>query len=204
MRVCFNIASYYTQNPEHIKDLAQEGVFGIGRAMDEYDPSYGTRFSTFVRRYIQNSVADKVSVTSTDVTIPSRVLLDARAGRSTQETNPAAFAVIASAILFDAPGDGLAVTETFPDAGPTPEENVARGSQDDFFRRLVASSLQILPERERDIIVRRHLVEPGDTLEDIGRDLGLTRERVRQLESASMAKIRRHIGRIAGRDQLFT
>lgn len=206
MRVCFNIASYYSSNPEHVKDLAQEGVFGIHRALDEYDSSYGTRFSTFVRRYIQNSVADKVSATSTDVTIPSRVLLDARAGRSNAESSPAAFAVIAPAVLFDAPniGDGLSVAETFPDAGPSPEDNVARSSQEEYFKRLIASALQILPSRERDIIVRRHLTDPGETLEDIGRDLGITRERVRQLEAASMTKIRRHIGRLAGRDRLFT
>ncbi|MNU40305.1 RNA polymerase principal sigma factor HrdA [compost metagenome] len=206
MRVCFNIASYYSSNPEHVKDLAQEGVFGIHRALDEYDASYGTLFSTFVRRYIQNSVADKVSATSTDVTIPSRVLLDARAGRTNAENSPAAFAVIAPSVLFDAPntGDGLPVAETFADSAPSPEENAAKSSQEDYFKRLIASALQILPSRERDIIVRRHLTDPGETLEEIGRDLGITRERVRQLEAASMTKIRRHVGRLAGRDRLFT
>src|SRR5690606_1355686 len=98
MRVSFNIASYYSSNSEHIRDLAQEGVFGIRRALDEYDASYGTLFSTFVRRYIQNSIADKVSAVSTDVTIPSRVLLDARAGRTTKAVAPAAFAVLKSPV----------------------------------------------------------------------------------------------------------
>lgn len=206
MRVCFNIASYYSSNPEHVKDLAQEGVFGIHRALDEYDASYGTLFSTFVRRYIQNSVADKVSATSTDVTIPSRVLLDARAGRTNAGNSPAAFAVIAPSVLFDAPniGDGLPVAETFADPAASPEENAAKSSEEDYFKRLMESALQILPARERDIIVRRHLTEPGETLEEIGRDLGITRERVRQLEAASMTKIRRHVARLAGRDRLFT
>jgi RNA polymerase sigma factor, sigma-70 family len=202
MRVCFNIASYYTSNTEHQRDLAQEGVFGIKRALDEYDPSYGTLFSTFVRRYIQNAIAEKVSVTTTDVSIPSRVLLDARAGRTSPETNPSAHSVIAPSVLLDAPiqSDGVAVSELFPDSGPTPEENAAKLSEDDYFHQLIQSALHMLPQREREIIVRRHLSDPGETLEEIGRDLGITRERVRQLESASMTKIRRHIDRLVDQD----
>lgn len=205
MRVSFNIASYYSSNPEHIRDLAQEGVFGIRRALDEYDAAYGTLFSTFVRRYIQNSIAEKVSAVSTDVTIPSRVLLDARAGRTTKAASPAAFAVLASPLLFDAPlsPDGTAVSEMFPDPAPTPEENVSKLSQEAYFRRLVQSSLEVLTPRERQIIQRRHLLDPGDTLEEIGRDLGVTRERVRQLEVASMLKIKRHVSRISGKGRLF-
>jgi RNA polymerase sigma factor, sigma-70 family len=201
MRVCFNIASYYTSNPEHLKDLAQEGVFGIRKALDEYDPSYGTLFSTFVRRYIQNAVADKVGVVSTDVSIPSRVLLDARAGRTTPESSPAAFSVLAPQKLFDSSpsGGGPRMSEMFPDSAPTPEDIAARSSEEDHFRRLVASSLRILPEREQAIMVRRHLSDPGETLEEIGRELGITRERVRQLEGAAMEKMRRHVARIAGR-----
>ncbi|NTF17390.1 sigma-70 family RNA polymerase sigma factor [Agrobacterium rubi] len=206
MRVSFNIASYYSSNPEHIRDLAQEGVFGIRRALDEYDPSYGTLFSTFVRRYIQNAVADKVSAVSTDVTIPSRVLLDARAGRTNKEGSPAAFAVLTSPILFDAPvsGDGMAVSEMFADSGPTPEDNVARMSQDSYFQKLIASSLEMLTPRERTIMERRHLQDPGETLEEIGRDLGITRERVRQLEGASLLKMKRHVSRISSRSALFS
>jgi RNA polymerase sigma factor (sigma-70 family) len=204
MRVCFNIASYYTSNPEHLKDLSQEGVFGIHRALDEFDSSYGTRFSTFVRRYIQNAIADKVSATSTDITIPSRVLLDARSGRTTANENPAAHAVIAPSVMFDAPNsDGLPVMEIFPDAAPNPEENAAKSSQEDYFKKLVSSALGELSARERDIVVRRHLTDPPDTLEEIGRDLGVTRERVRQLEAASMAKIGRHVARLSGKAKLF-
>lgn len=206
MRVCFNIASYYSSNPEHIRDLAQEGVFGIRRALDEYDASYGTLFSTFVRRYIQNAIADKVSAVSTDVTIPSRVLLDARAGRTNKEGSPFAFAVLNPPVLFDAPvsGEGVTASAMFPDTSPTPEDNVARMSQESYLRKLVQSSLEILTPREREIMERRHLIDPGDTLEEIGRDLGITRERVRQLEGSSMGKIRRHVTRIAGRGRLFT
>lgn len=91
----------------------------------------------------------------------------------------------------------------FADSAPTPEENAARLSQEAFFRKLIRSSLEVLTPREREIVERRHLRDPGDTLEEIGRDLGVTRERVRQLEGASMTKLRRHVSRIAGRGCLF-
>lgn len=206
MRVCFNVASYYSSNPEHVRDLAQEGVFGIRRALDEYDPSYGTLFSTFVRRYIKNAIADKVSAVSTDVSIPSRVLLDARAGRITRDGAPAAFAVLTAPMLLDAPAhpDSGSVADLFPDTSPSPEELVSRVSDESYYRKLVKASLVGLSSREREIVSRRHLTDPADTLEQIGRDLGITRERVRQLEVASMAKIRRYVSRVVDKNNLFS
>lgn len=200
-RVCYNVASYYTNNPEHLKDLAQEGTFGIRRALDEYDFSYGTKFSTFSRRYIQNAIADKVSTVASDISIPSRVFLDARAGRITAARNPSAFAAIATPVSFDAPlaaAEGMFVSEVFADSGPTPAEIVEKSSQEEFFKKIIASALSSLDERERQIMTRRHLIDPTDTLEEIGRDIGVTRERIRQLEVAAMIKIRKHMQKHAG------
>jgi RNA polymerase sigma-32 factor len=56
----------------------------------------------------------------------------------------------------------------------------------------------MLDERERVIVRRRHLVDPPDTLDMIGKDIGVTRERVRQIEAASMKKIRKHLTKKVG------
>lgn len=200
-RVCYNIASYYTSNPEHLKELAQEGTFGIRRALDEYDFSYGTKFSTFSRRYIQNAIAEQVSTVASDISIPSRVFLDARAGRITHARNPSAFAAITPSMSFDAPlsaTTGLSVAEVFPDSGPTPAEIVEKSSQENYFRLIISSALSTLEDRERLIMTRRHLIDPTDTLEEIGRDIGVTRERVRQLEAACIVKIHKYITRLHG------
>lgn len=200
-RVCYHIASYFTKNPDHLAELAQEGTFGIRDALDKFDFSYNTKFSTFSRQYIQNAVAAEVSRVTGTLTMPSRVMLDARAGRIAPEARPEAFAAIAHPLSFDLPsgGDtGLPLSETFADPAPTPEDIAHASSQQDHFKRLVEDALSILDERERAVVRRRHFVDPPDTLEVIGNDIGVTRERVRQIEAACMKKIKAHLVRTTG------
>ncbi|WP_327210869.1 sigma-70 family RNA polymerase sigma factor [Rhizobium leguminosarum] len=206
-RVSYHIASYYTKNPAHQEELAQEGTFGIRVALDKYDFSFNTKFSTFSRQYVQNAIAAEVSRVTGTLSMPSRVMLDARAGRTTPESRPQAFAAIGTPVSFDLPlgGDtGLPLSETFADAAPNPEDIAISESQQGYFRSLVAESLAILDERERAIVRRRHLIDPPDTLDMIGRDVGVTRERVRQIEAASMRKIRKHLTKkLGGGESLF-
>jgi len=79
------------------------------------------------------------------------------------------------------------------DDRPGPEE-VVTGMRDARARSAwLAQALADLSPRERLIIDRRRLREEGDTLEAVGRDLGISKERVRQLESRAMSKLREHI-----------
>lgn len=204
-RVFYHIASYYTDNPAHLEELAQEGVFGIRVALDKYDFSFNTKFSTFFRQYVQNAIAAEVARVTGTLSMPARVMLDAKAGRITPDARPQAFAAIGSPLSFDLPsGDaGLSLSETFADSGPSPEDVAVQESQQAFYRRLVEDSLSVLDAREREIVRRRHLVDPPDTLDMIGRDVGVTRERVRQIEAASMKKVRKHLTRTLSGESLF-
>lgn len=206
-RVFYHIASYYTHNPAHLEELAQEGVFGMRVALDRYDFSFNTKFSTFFRQFVQNAIAGEVARVTGTLSMPARVMLDARAGRITPEIRPQAFAAIGSPLSFDIPaGDetGLSLSETYADAAPSPEDVAIQESEQTYYRRLVAGSLSILDDREREVVRRRHLIDPPDTLETIGNDIGVTRERVRQIEATSIKKIRTHLERVlSGSESIF-
>ena len=81
------------------------------------------------------------------------------------------------------------------DEGPNPEE-VVTGLRDAESRsRWLAEAIGELTEREQTIIHRRRMVEDGATLEELGKVLGVSKERVRQLESRALQKLKVSIGR---------
>jgi RNA polymerase sigma-32 factor len=93
--------------------------------------------------------------------------------------------------------------EFLADAGPTPEEAVI-GRHDGLTRaRWLGEAMAELTQRERRIITERRLTEAGATLEDLGRTLGVSKERVRQLEQRALTKLRQSLVRRATRADLF-
>ncbi len=73
---------------------------------------------------------------------------------------------------------------------PTPEDTVVEASQRRFLTNLIDRALAMLPPREELIIRRRYFEEARQTFEAIGRDIGLSKDRVRQLEARALAKLR--------------
>jgi RNA polymerase sigma-32 factor len=93
--------------------------------------------------------------------------------------------------------------EFLADARPTPEEAVI-GRHDGLTRaRWLGEAMAELTPRERRIITERRLTEAGATLEDLGRTLGVSKERVRQLEQRALTKLRQSLVRRANRADLF-
>jgi RNA polymerase sigma-32 factor len=101
-------------------------------------------------------------------------------------------------------GDGDEDWQEFlADARPTPEEAVI-GRHDGLARaRWLGEAMAELTPRERRIITERRLTEAGATLEDLGRTLGVSKERVRQLEQRALTKLRQALVRRANRADLF-
>ena len=84
---------------------------------------------------------------------------------------------------------------SWPDARPSPEE-VVIGLRDAHTRsKWLAEALSELSPRERTIIAGRRLSDDGCTLEELGRELGVSKERVRQLEHRALQKLRQSISR---------
>jgi RNA polymerase sigma-32 factor len=81
-----------------------------------------------------------------------------------------------------------------PDQQPTPEDSAVAASERHFWNGLLTRAFAALSPRERAIIRRRYLAERGVTREALGRELGISKERVRQLEARALTKLRQFLG----------
>ena len=201
-----------------LADLIQEGNLGLMQAAERFDPSRGVRFATYaiwwVRAAIQSYVLRnwsmvRLGTTTADKTLFFRLrrLSERVSGESREEMRRRIAddlqvdveAVEAMANRLVAPDQSVNTPVTddgfgewqdlLVDDAPSPEEHVARHSDAAVRARWLKAALDTLPERERRIIEARHMREQAATLNELGADMGISKERVRQLE-------RRAIGRL--------
>tara|TARA_Y100000813_G_scaffold181492_1_gene150568 strand:+ start:1940 stop:2824 length:885 start_codon:yes stop_codon:yes gene_type:complete len=85
--------------------------------------------------------------------------------------------------------------DTLVDTRPNPEAMFGDTEESNFRRTLVQEAMAALPEREREIFVERRLSDNPATLEDLGVQYGISRERVRQLENRAFEKVQKHVAR---------
>lgn len=199
-------------------DLIQEGNLGLMRAIDRFDPAMGARFSTFATHWIQQGIRRALAEKARTIRIPVnrisevRETLLARAKIAEKLGRPALPEEIADAIglpkhkveellpaiapidSIDAP---LAATEL--KLGDTIEDRTTPTPLDEAIeeetRRAIAAVLKALPPRQRVILSMRHGIGyPREcTLEEIGDALGLSRERIRQVEKVACASVRERL-----------
>lgn len=86
--------------------------------------------------------------------------------------------------------EGRSLTEVLPDSGPSPEEQIGEFEYEEMRKQSLYQAMSSLSDREQLIIRRRRLVDDPETLSEIGKYLGITRERVRQLEARALRKLR--------------
>jgi RNA polymerase sigma-32 factor len=91
-------------------------------------------------------------------------------------------------------GDSKLWIDCLIEAGPDPEQSLAEASEGQFLKEMVAKALTMLPPREQLIIRKRYLQEVCETFEAIGREIGLSKDRVRQLEVRALETLRDHLG----------
>jgi len=214
LRLVVHVARRYMGQGIPLGDLVQEGVIGLNRAVEKFDWRKGFKFSTYATWWIRQSCQRAVANQSKTIRIPvhvderrrklarARQRFEVAEGREPtveelaraaelepQHAREALEAVEATVSLNRPVGDGgdgeLGDLFADPDVVDGLEE-AERILRDAGIRRAVES----LPERERRVVELRFGFDGESlTLEAIGRELGLTRERVRQLEKSAFAKL---------------
>jgi RNA polymerase primary sigma factor len=195
LRFVITVAKQYQNQGMELSDLIAEGNYGLLKAIKNFDWSKKLRFISYAVWWIRQSILQSLNENSRTIRLPVNVVQELYREKKIMEKTgkdlPDKFATLPSIIDLDRQinEDGDTMLDLIPNDGSYQPDEVFN-SQDALKERLL-SIMNILDERER-LIIEDYFGMSGQTrtLEDIGNDFNLTKERVRQIKEKALRKLR--------------
>ena len=201
LRFVITVSKQYQNQGLDLPDLIAEGNYGLMKAIENFDWSKNLRFISYAVWWIRQSILQSLNENSRTIRFPVNVVQDLHKAKKEQEVTgdelEDKFANLPYTVNLDSPlneeGDTLIDVICNPNVD-SPDSGLS--TEKDLKEKLI-SMLNILDDREK-IIIEDYFGLTGNTrtLEDIGNDFDLTKERVRQIKEKALRKLRHESGNL--------